>query len=153
MNEVKHIVLAIVFIIVIVVMASFSMTLFSGLGQQTGSVAMTSSGGSSGGGTTAASLTPEQEKGQQVFKQNCASCHAMDKNLSGPALAGVTGRGPWTDRENLHKWVSNPAAFIPTTPYTQDLQKTYGSVMPGFPGLKKEEVDAIFNWIEAAGRK
>lgn len=153
MSEIKHIVLAIVFIVVIVVLASFTMTLFSGIGQQTSAVATTSGGGTSGGGAATAAFTPEQEKGQQVFKQNCASCHSLDRDLSGPALAGVTGRGPWTDRENLHKWISNPAAFIPTTQYTVDLQKTYGSVMPGFPGLKKEEVDAIFNWIEAAGGK
>ena len=58
------------------------------------------------------------QTGQQLFQQNCQSCHALDKNLTGPALRGVTGRGPWAeDRANLVKWVHNPAAFIPTTPY------------------------------------
>ena len=91
----------------------------------------------------------QAQSGEQIFKQNCASCHALDKNLSGPALRGVEGRGPWGDRKNFYAWVKNPAAFIPTTPYTQDLQKTYGSIMPGFPELQKEDVDAIVDYISA----
>ena len=91
-----------------------------------------------------------QGGGEQIFKQNCASCHALDKQLSGPALRGVEGRGPWTDRANLISWVKNPAAFIPTTQYTQDLQKTYGQIMPGFPGLTEEQINSIFDWIKSA---
>src|SRR5688572_30192389 len=56
--------------------------------------------------------------GKTIFQQNCQSCHALDKKLSGPSLRGITERGPWTDRKNIYKWVQNPAAFIPTTPYT-----------------------------------
>ena len=91
------------------------------------------------------------QTGQQLFQQNCQSCHALDKNLTGPALRGVTGRGPWAeDRANLVKWVHNPAAFIPTTPYTQDLQKTYGSIMPSFPQFSEKEILSIFDWIDSA---
>ena len=38
-------------------------------------------------------------KGKQLFQQNCASCHSITKDLTGPALAGVEERGPWTDRK------------------------------------------------------
>lgn len=88
--------------------------------------------------------------GQQIFQQNCATCHALDKVITGPALRGVNERGPWTERPNLHKWVHNPGAFIPTTPYTQDLQKTYGQIMPSFPQLSDKDVDAIFDYIKNA---
>jgi cytochrome c551/c552 len=90
------------------------------------------------------------QNGQQIFQQNCQSCHAIDKKLSAPALRGVTGRGPWGDRANLVKWVHNPAAFIPTTPYTKGLQTEYGSIMPSFPQLSEADINAIFDYIETA---
>jgi mono/diheme cytochrome c family protein len=96
-------------------------------------------------------LTVLAQDGKQLFQQNCQSCHALDKKLSGPALRGVTGRGPWTDRANLHKWVHNPAAFIPTTPYTKALQAEMGGqIMPPFPQLSEKDIDAIFDYIETA---
>ncbi|HEX2607720.1 MAG TPA: cytochrome c3 family protein, partial [Flavisolibacter sp.] len=49
-----------------------------------------------------------------------------------------------------HKWVHNPGAFIPTTPYTQALQKTYGQIMPSFPQLSEKDIDAILDWIKTA---
>lgn len=96
------------------------------------------------------SYSLQAQTGQQIFAANCQSCHALDKVISGPALRGVTERGPWTDRANLHKWVHNPGAFIPTTPYTQDLQKTYGQIMPSFPQLTDKDIDAIFDYIQNA---
>ena len=91
-------------------------------------------------------------QGQQIFREKCGTCHALDKILSGPALRGVLERGPWANRKNLYKWVANPAAFIPTTQYTRDLQKQYGSVMPGFAGLLTEkDIDAIFEYIGSTG--
>jgi cytochrome c551/c552 len=86
-------------------------------------------------------------KGQNLFQQNCRSCHALDKNLTGPALRGVEERGPWNDRENLLRWVKNPALFIPTTPYTKELQKQYVVIMPSFPQLSDEDIHAIFDFI------
>jgi cytochrome c2 len=96
------------------------------------------------------SHTSNAQSGEQIFKANCQTCHALDKNLTGPALRGVEERGPWTERANLVKWVHNPAAFIPTTPYTQELQKTYGSIMPSFPQLSEADINAVFDWIKAA---
>ena len=84
------------------------------------------------------------QQGQQIFAQNCQSCHAIDKDLQAPALRGVEERGPWNDRANLVKWVKNPAAFIPTTPYTVELQKKWGSIMPGFQQLSEADILAIF---------
>jgi mono/diheme cytochrome c family protein len=88
--------------------------------------------------------------GSKLFKQNCASCHALDKALSGPALRGVTKRGPWAeDKANFKKWVRNPSAFIPTHPYTIELQKQYGgAVMPAFVALTDEEVDLLYKYLD-----
>jgi len=91
------------------------------------------------------------QTGQQIFQANCASCHALDKVLSGPALRGVTERGPWAeDEKNIVKWVHGPAAFIPTTQYTRDLQKTYGQIMPNFPQLAEKDIMAIVDYIKNA---
>ncbi|MFL5738695.1 MAG: c-type cytochrome [Flavisolibacter sp.] len=91
------------------------------------------------------------QEGKQIFQQNCGSCHALDKVITGPALRGVTGRGPWAeDKQNIHKWVHGPAAFIPTTPYTQALQKQFGQIMPSFPQISDKDIDAIINYIETA---
>ena len=89
--------------------------------------------------------------GKKTFLANCATCHAIQKNLTGPALAGVEERGPWTKRENLVKWISNPASFIPTTAYTKELTSQYnGQIMPSFPQLSKEEIYQILDYIKEA---
>ena len=60
----------------------------------------------------------QAQDGAAIFQQNCASCHALNKDLTGPKLAGVEGRGPWSDRKKLYAWIHNPAKFMQTDPYT-----------------------------------
>ena len=93
---------------------------------------------------------PVNLKGRTSFQQNCQSCHAMDKDMTGPGLRGVTTRGPWTDKANLVKWVHNPASFIATNAYAKELQKTYGQIMPAFPQLSEQEINDIFDYVENA---
>ena len=93
--------------------------------------------------TVASPLSP----GKTIFQQNCQSCHSLDKNLSGPALRGVTERGPWTKRENIYKWIRNPAEFINTNEYAKALQKEYGQIMPSFPQLSEKDIDSILDYI------
>src|SRR5687768_1621471 len=52
------------------------------------------------------------QDGAAIFQQNCASCHAINKDLTGPKLAGVESRGPWADRKQLYAWIHNPAKFM-----------------------------------------
>src|SRR5687767_8897400 len=92
--------------------------------------------------------TIQAQDGKAIFNAQCATCHALDKNLTGPALRGVEGRGPWGDRKELVKWVHNPGGYIPTNPYTQQLAATYnGQVMPSFPQLSEADINAIFDYI------
>ena len=91
------------------------------------------------------------QNGQALFQQNCASCHAVAKNLTGPALAGVEGRGPWSDRKQLYAWIHNPAKFMASDPYTQGLKQQYGGVvMTGFPQLGEKDIDAIIDYVNQA---
>jgi cytochrome c553 len=93
----------------------------------------------------------QAQDGAQIFQQNCASCHALNKNLTGPALAGFEARGPWSDRKQLYAWINNPAKFMQTDEYTQNLKAQYGGVvMTGFPNLSEKEIDAIVEYINKA---
>jgi mono/diheme cytochrome c family protein len=90
----------------------------------------------------------QAQDGKQIFQANCQSCHAINKKVNGPALAGVMERGPWAEnKDNIYKWVKNPGAFIPTTAYTKALQAEYGQIMPGFPQLSNKDIDAIIDYI------
>ena len=93
--------------------------------------------------------TIHAQEGKQIFQQNCASCHALDKQISGPALRGVTERGPWAeDKKNLHAWIKNAPAFLPTNPYTVALQKQYGQIMTNFSStLTDKQVDAVIEYL------
>src|SRR4051812_43921519 len=92
----------------------------------------------------------QNTQGFKLFQQNCATCHAINKIITGPALNGVLERGPWEHRANIYKWIHNPGAFIPTYPYTKELQKVYGQIMPSFPQLSEKDIDGIIDYIEYA---
>ena len=90
------------------------------------------------------------QEGKQLFQQNCQTCHALDKNLTGPALRGFTERGPWGDKENIYSWIKNPAAFMANDKYTQDLKAQYGVIMQAFPQLTNAQIDAIVDYVSTA---
>ena len=95
--------------------------------------------------------TIKAQDGKAIFNAQCATCHALDKNLTGPALRGVEGRGPWTDRKELVKWIHNPGGYIPTTDYTKSLAAQYnGQIMPSFPQLSEADIFAILDYIKEA---
>jgi len=89
------------------------------------------------------------QDGKAIFTANCASCHALDKKLTGPALRGVEDR--WSgDRARIHAWVHNPPGFMKTDPYTESLHKEYGIVMTAFPTLADKDIDAILDYVKSA---
>lgn len=87
------------------------------------------------------------QDGHALFTANCASCHAVDKKLTGPALRGVEDR--WPSRTKIHDWVHNPPGFMKTDQYTSDLHKTYGIVMTPFPQLTDKDIDAILDYVKS----
>ena len=88
------------------------------------------------------------QDGKALFSANCASCHAVNKKLTGPALAGVEDR--WPDKQNLYAWIKNSAAFLKTgDPYATNLYNEYNKVaMNNFPGLSDADIDAILGYIK-----
>ena len=90
----------------------------------------------------------EVSKGQQLFKQNCASCHAIDRDLTGPALQGVAQRGPWAEnKDNLKKWIKNPAEFISSNSYAKALKEKYGLPMPSQGHLSDTDIEEVIGYI------
>ena len=90
--------------------------------------------------------------GRAIFQDNCASCHSVFKDLTGPALGGVTQRLP--DRKLVYKWVRNPAAVLTSgNVYFNTLKKRFGDVqMTSFESLSDAEIDAVIEYLEAISK-
>jgi mono/diheme cytochrome c family protein len=88
------------------------------------------------------------QTGEELFKAQCANCHKPDQDYTGPALKGVRERQP--DKEYIYKWMANPAGMIATDAYAKKLfEKWKPTVMTAFASLKKEQIDAILDYVEA----
>lgn len=90
--------------------------------------------------------------GDGLFKGNCAQCHAVNEQVVGPALAGITKRRPtsW-----LLPWVKNSSKMVASgDDYAVALFNKYNKQqMPSF-SLSDKEITAIVAYIksqEAAG--
>jgi mono/diheme cytochrome c family protein len=88
------------------------------------------------------------QDGKSLFSQNCASCHAVNKKLTGPALAGVEDR--WPDKKNLYAWIKNNQSFLKTgDAYANKLYNEYNkTAMNLFPNLSDKDIDAILAYIK-----
>jgi mono/diheme cytochrome c family protein len=97
------------------------------------------------------SNTSNAQDGKALFMKNCASCHAIDKKLTGPALMGVDER--WKgNRKNLTSWIKNTGSYMKTTndPYAIALFNEYNkSAMNVFDGvIDDKEIGAILDYIK-----
>lgn len=86
------------------------------------------------------------QKGQTIFKGQCASCHKIQEKLVGPALAGVYDR---RSADWLHTWVKNSQAMVKAgDPDAVALFNQYSkSVMPAF-NLSDADIDAVFAYVK-----
>ncbi len=85
------------------------------------------------------------QDGQALFKANCASCHKIDKDFTGPALKGWKDRVPgdgW-----IYKWIHNPADQ--NDAYAKLIKDKWKPIiMTSFTQLKNEEIDAIMSYVD-----
>jgi len=89
------------------------------------------------------------QDGKALFMQNCASCHAMDKQLTGPALAGAAER--WNDDKMLHAWIKNNQKVIASGyPHAVAIYNQFNKTpMNVFEGsLSDQDIDAIIKYIK-----
>ncbi len=87
------------------------------------------------------------QEGEALFKANCASCHKVDKDFTGPALKGWKDRVPGGDW--IYKWIHNSAELRETEPYGKALFLKWNKTqMTSFTSLKNEEIDAILKYVD-----
>jgi len=87
------------------------------------------------------------QDGATLFKSNCANCHMVDKDYTGPALKGWSTRVPAGDW--IYNWVHNPTAMVGKDAYAKGLfDKWKPTMMTAFPQLKNEEIDAIMKYVD-----
>ena len=91
--------------------------------------------------------------GKALFRNNCGSCHAMDMktNSVGPALGDARQNWSKYEPEDFYDWINSSQALIQKGhPYAVELYEKWNrAVMPNFPNLSKEEIDQIFEYVDA----
>lgn len=87
--------------------------------------------------------------GKTIFMSQCASCHQVHKDGTGPALAGLEGRHTWADHNELLKWIHNPTAYMANDTYTQGLKAQFGSMMQAFPSFTLKDVEDVVAYINS----
>ncbi|MGB3591861.1 MAG: c-type cytochrome [Nonlabens sp.] len=85
--------------------------------------------------------------GEALFKSNCASCHKLYKNATGPLLHGVNER---REREWLYKWIKNSPALIASgDQQAVELYNEWGQKnMNTFLGLSNTDIDNILAYTD-----
>jgi len=96
----------------------------------------------------ASSGTADAAKGKQLFNQNCAACHSLNKKMTGPALAAVTERH---DKEWLYAWIKNSPAMIKAGDAAAlKIYNEYNqAAMTPFPTLSNQDIDDILAYTDA----
>ncbi len=88
-------------------------------------------------------------QGKQVFLENCASCHKVNNDLTGPALAGVQYR--WSKKWLFRFTRNNIQVRAAGHPYAiQNYLKWNMSAMNTFPNFSDTEIESIYTYIAAA---
>lgn len=93
-------------------------------------------------------------KGKQLFNQNCAACHALNRKMTGPALANVETRlaeEEGLDKEWLYTWIKNSAGMISSgDAYANKIYEEYNqAAMTAFPTLSNTDIDDILAYTAA----
>ena len=93
----------------------------------------------------------DAKNGEKLFKANCAACHALDKQLVGPALGGVVDKVK--KEQNLDeawfiKWIKdNKALRASGDKYANELYEKFNKVeMTAFPSLSDQDIKDILEY-------
>jgi cytochrome c oxidase subunit 2 len=90
------------------------------------------------------------KKGMDIFKSKCSACHAIDRRMTGPALAGVHER---RELDWLIKWIRNNQELRNSG--DADAIAIYneynGAAMNVFTDLSDEDIKSVLMYVENGG--
>ena len=87
------------------------------------------------------------KQGEKLFKQNCASCHRPDRNMTGPALQGARAR--WEGQGDIYAWTRNSQAYLRTgNAYANRLFEEWNRSVMTAQAVTDEEIDAILYFAD-----
>ena len=96
-------------------------------------------------------LKGDAKKGEALFKTNCSACHALDKQMVGPALGGVVDR--LKTEQNLgvdwfQKWIKdNKALRASGDKYANEVFEKFNKVeMTAFPNLTDQDIADLLEY-------
>ncbi|SDE15033.1 quinol:cytochrome c oxidoreductase pentaheme cytochrome subunit [Pricia antarctica] len=113
---------------------------------------------SGGSEDSAADTDGDPAAGKQIFNQNCAACHALDRKMTGPALGNVEQKiqdEAGLGRDWIYKWIKNSAGLISSgDEYANKIYNQFNQVaMTAFPTLSNEDIDNILAYTNAPPKK
>lgn len=93
----------------------------------------------------------DAKNGEKLFKANCTACHALDKQVVGPALGGVVDRlkkEQNLDEAWLQKWIKdNKALRASGDKYANEVYNKFNKTeMTAFPNLTDQDVKDILEY-------
>lgn len=98
--------------------------------------------------------TAEYLVGKQLFMTNCASCHDVAKDLTGPALANVEKR--WPNHCHLFRFIRNSEGLLQSgeSDYANRLHLKYNKRFHmSYPVLLDREIECLLNYINSEAQK
>lgn len=83
-------------------------------------------------------------KGEKTFNTICIACHAADKRMIGPAMAGVYER---RSPEWVMNMILNPDGMLKEDPIAQALLKEYNNAIMLNQNLSEEDARAVAEYL------
>jgi len=91
------------------------------------------------------------QEGESIYNSKCATCHSPHKDMTGPKLFEV--RQKWEEggamEGSLYQWVKNWQVAAENDPYAKEVAAWAPSAMTTFAELSDEQIDAIFDYVDA----
>ena len=92
----------------------------------------------------------QQYDGKRLFESKCASCHKVFKDDIGPKLYKVRNKWQYEGAKDssIYMWVNNWKQALVYDPKMQYLRDFSSTEMDKFPSLSREQIDAIFDYVD-----
>jgi len=91
-------------------------------------------------------------EGRTIFREKCTSCHALDRDMTGPALQPIVAT---KSEEFLLKWIHNAPAMVASgDPEAVEASKwSANAEMTAFPTLTQDQIKNIIAYVKAGEPK